>query len=128
MKWELGNCGVKVQGLGGWDLRPINCCTSPMILHKITPSVEYHLWLKRLDTQLNKPTNQNTLKGPKIDKQTIKKMFFFYKLWGLWEQSGHVIGTTRQLFFHIKSAINIWISYVKKISLALLEWVTCEEI
>ena len=25
------------------------------------PFVDYNQWLKRLDTQLNKPTNQNTL-------------------------------------------------------------------
>ena len=30
---------------------------SPMIIRKITPSVESNKWLKRYDTQLNKPSN-----------------------------------------------------------------------
>ena len=29
-------------------------------------SVDYNSWLKGLDTQLNKPTNQNLLKVPKV--------------------------------------------------------------
>ena len=28
----------------------INISTSPMIIHKITPSVDYNQWLKRLNT------------------------------------------------------------------------------
>ena len=47
-----------------------------MILHKIIHSVDYNLWLKRLDTQLIKPTNQNLLKVPKVFKPTNKKMLF----------------------------------------------------
>ena len=31
----------------------------PIMIHKITPSVDYKLWLKRLDTQLDEPNNQN---------------------------------------------------------------------
>ena len=31
----------------------------PMIINKIIPSVDYKYWLKRLNTQLNNPTNQN---------------------------------------------------------------------
>ena len=34
------------------------------ILHKITSSVVYNLWLKHLDTQLNEPINQNSIKSP----------------------------------------------------------------
>ena len=30
-----------------------------MMIHKITPSVDYNKWLKRLDIQLNEPTNKN---------------------------------------------------------------------
>ena len=30
-----------------------------MMLHKITASVDYNKWFKRLDTQLNEPTNKN---------------------------------------------------------------------
>ena len=33
--------------------------TSSMMLHKITPSVDYIYWLKRVETQLNEPTNRN---------------------------------------------------------------------
>ena len=33
-------------------------------IYKITPYVDYNLWLKRLDTQLKEPTNQ---KVPKVD-------------------------------------------------------------
>ena len=52
---------------------PINLCTSTMIIHKITPSIDYNLWFKRLDTQLNEPTNQNWIKVPKVVKPTKKK-------------------------------------------------------
>ncbi len=41
--------------------------------YKITPSVDYNKWIKRLDTQLNEPTNQNAIKDPKVVKQTNKK-------------------------------------------------------
>ena len=37
--------------------RDLNSSTSPMIIHKITPSVDYNQWLKRFDTQFNKSTN-----------------------------------------------------------------------
>ena len=30
-----------------------------LMSHKIIPSVDYNYWLKRLDTQLNEPANQN---------------------------------------------------------------------
>ena len=36
-------------------------------------SVVFNLWLKRLDTQLNEPTNQNYIKIPKVVKPTNKK-------------------------------------------------------
>ena len=42
---------------------------------KITPSVDYKLWLKCSDTQLYEPTYQNSIKGPKFDKLTNKKTF-----------------------------------------------------
>ena len=47
-----------------------------MITHKIIPSVDYNKWLKRLDTQLNKPTNQN------LTKSTNKNQIIIVKLWG----------------------------------------------
>ena len=43
-----------------------------MIIHKIAASVDYNQGLKRLDTQLNEPTNQSN-KFPKVVKQTKKK-------------------------------------------------------
>ena len=54
--------------------KPGNWYISPMITHKITPSVDYNKWLKRLNTQLNKPTNQNLIKVPKVVKPTNKNM------------------------------------------------------
>ena len=50
-----------------------------MMIHKIIPSVDYNLWLKRLDTQLNKPTYQNSLKVPK----KLKYKTYIIKLWEL---------------------------------------------
>ena len=44
-----------------------------MITYKITPSVDYNFWLKRLDAQLNEPTNQKLIKVPKVVKPTNKK-------------------------------------------------------
>ena len=41
-----------------------------MMLYKITPSVDKNLWLKRLNTQTNESTNQNS---QKIVKSTNKK-------------------------------------------------------
>ena len=35
-----------------------------MMIHKITPSVDYDKWLKRLDIHLNEPTKQISLKCP----------------------------------------------------------------
>ena len=34
-------------------------CTSPIMIHKITPSVDYNWLLKRLDTQLHETTNKS---------------------------------------------------------------------
>ena len=38
-----------------------------------------------LKTQLNEPTNQNSLQSPKLLSQRIRQRFFFYKTrtWGL---------------------------------------------
>ncbi len=44
-----------------------------MMIHKITYSVDYNLWLKRLDTPLIEPTNQNSIKVPKVGMLTYKK-------------------------------------------------------
>ena len=45
----------------------------PMMIHKIAPTVDYNLWLKRLDTQLNEPSNQDSIKVPKVVKPMNKK-------------------------------------------------------
>ena len=46
------------------------------MIHKITSSVDYNYWLKRLCTQLNDPTNQNLIKVPKVVKSTNKKGYY----------------------------------------------------
>ena len=44
-----------------------------MVIHKITPSKDYKKWLKRFDTQLDEPINQNLIKVPKVVKPMNKK-------------------------------------------------------
>ena len=44
-----------------------------MMIHKITPAVDYNYWYKRLDTQLNKSNNHNLTKVPKVVNLTNKK-------------------------------------------------------
>ena len=39
-----------------------------MMIHKITPYLDYNQWLKRMDTQLNQPPNKIQLKSPKLKK------------------------------------------------------------
>ena len=41
--------------------------------HKVTPSVDENKWLKRLNTKLNKTTNQNSVKVPKVVMPKNKK-------------------------------------------------------
>ena len=62
-----------MQGSKGIRQWPINLCTSPMMIQKINPSVDYNCLLKRLETQPNEPTNQNSIKVPKIFKPTNKR-------------------------------------------------------
>ena len=45
----------------------------PNNAHKITRSVDYNYWLKRLITQLNEATNKKITKVPKIVEPTNKK-------------------------------------------------------
>ncbi len=42
-----------------------------MVMHKMSPSVDYNQWLKRLDTNINEPTNHNVTKVIKVIKQTM---------------------------------------------------------
>ncbi len=58
------------QGSKGIRQWPINWCTSPMIMHKIIPSVDYNKKFNRLDTIINEPINQ---KVPKVVKATNNK-------------------------------------------------------
>ena len=44
-------------------------------MYKFTPFVDYNLWLKRLDDQPNEPTNQYSIKVPKVVRPTNKKRF-----------------------------------------------------
>ncbi len=44
-----------------------------MMIHKIAHFIDYKYWLKRLDSQLNEPTNQNSLKVIKVGKTTNMK-------------------------------------------------------
>ena len=43
----------------------------------ITTSVNYNYYLKRLETQLNEPTNQNSILVPKVVKPTNKKRLWY---------------------------------------------------
>ena len=45
-----------------------------MMIYKITRSVDYNLLLKRLDTRLSEPTNQNLIKVPKVVNPTNNKL------------------------------------------------------
>ena len=45
----------------------------PILIHTITPSIDYNWWLKRLDSQLIIPTNRNSIKVDKLFKPTNKE-------------------------------------------------------
>ena len=45
---------------------------SPIMMHKINPSVDYNDGLKRLDNQSNEPTNKNSIIVSKVVKPTDK--------------------------------------------------------
>ena len=47
-----------------------------MFMNTITPSADCNKLLKLLDTQLNEPTNQNSIKTPKVVNPTNKEMLF----------------------------------------------------
>ncbi len=48
-----------------------------IMIHKIIPSVDYNKWLKPLNTQLNKPTNQKSIKVPKVVQAMNKKTLLY---------------------------------------------------
>ena len=43
------------------------------MIHKMNPCVDYYEWLKHLNTQLIKATNQHPVKVSKVVKATNKK-------------------------------------------------------
>ena len=43
-------------------------------------SVDYNYWLKRLNTELNKPINQNSIKVLKVGKTANKKTLLYKTL------------------------------------------------
>ena len=45
------------------------------MIHKITPTADFQLRVKCLDTQLNESTNQNSIKVPKVEKQRNMKRY-----------------------------------------------------
>ena len=47
-----------------------------MAIHKIAHSENYHFWLKLLDIKLNKPTNQYSIKVPKVFQLTKKNRYY----------------------------------------------------
>ena len=63
------------QGSKGIRQLPVNWCTSPIMKENITPSIYYNWWLKRLFTQLNEPTNKNSIKVLKVS-QRIRKRYY----------------------------------------------------
>ena len=38
---------------------------------EISLSVDYNVWMKNLNTQLNKPTNKKSIKGPKVVETNV---------------------------------------------------------
>ena len=52
-----------------------------MMIYKITTSVDYNYWLKHLEILLNEPTNQNSVKVPKVVKPTNNKTIIKLENW-----------------------------------------------
>ncbi len=55
-----------------WLIKLCTLYIPPTMIHKITP-VEYNCCLKRSDTQLKEPANQNPIKVTKVVMPTKKK-------------------------------------------------------
>ena len=47
-----------------------------MMINKFKSLLDNNYWLKLLDPQLNEPTNQNSIKVPKVVKPMNKKTLF----------------------------------------------------
>ncbi len=63
------------KGIRQWPINWCNC-TTPMMINKISPSVDYNHWLKRFNTQLSKQTNKNSINSPKLLSQQIRKKYY----------------------------------------------------
>ncbi len=50
---------LSYQGSKGISQKDDELMQIPILIHKITPSIDYNWWLKRLDTDLIEPTKQN---------------------------------------------------------------------
>ncbi len=77
MDWGKG-LGVRKAGIKRDKTMADKLSTSPIMVHKIFPTVDYNYWLKRLDTKLNEPTNQNLTKVTKVVeiRKLSYKIFF----------------------------------------------------
>ena len=53
----------------------MNLYTSPIINDIITPSVDYNQWLERLNTQVDEPIIQNSIKVPEVIIHRIRKLY-----------------------------------------------------
>ena len=80
--------------------------------HKITPSVDYNQYMKRLDIQLNEPTNQNSIKVSKDVNQTNRKM--------LLQKFGDYCNIQLNVPFHPEKALLWKIQYITKLSTKII--------
>ena len=70
---------MKIFSINLWDKGEGGFCQTmadKLMIHKITPSVDYKYRSKRLVTQLNEQINQNLLKVSMVVKPTNKKTLF----------------------------------------------------
>ena len=61
------------QGQGSKGIIQLNYIHNNTTLNNFS-HIDYNKWLKRVDTQLNKPTNKNSIKVPKLTEPTKKNL------------------------------------------------------
>ena len=71
----LFNCSA-TKGPKGITQWPIDWCTYSMMKHKIAPTVDENKWLKRLNSQHNESTNQNSLSPQSLLSKQIREHHF----------------------------------------------------
>ena len=88
-----------------------------MMINKLTLSIDYNKWLKRLDTELNESTNQYSIKIPKVvkatNKKTLNKTFGIKVINQPMSLSSMVVGTCIYMQVHVftcKSHVNLHLS------------------